>query len=71
MSKVNLSDLIDEIDHEDKISSVSKSVLKKRLEGITKSSVKTTQRLIPSSSVAHKSLERQAGYNIATKEISD
>ena len=42
MSKVNLSDLIDEIDHEDKISSVSKSVLKKRLEGITKSSVKTT-----------------------------
>ena len=39
MSKVNLSDLIDEIDREDKVSNVSKSVLKKRLEGISKSSV--------------------------------
>ena len=40
MSKVNLSDLIDEIDHEDKISNLSKSILKKRLDGINKSSVK-------------------------------
>ena len=39
MSKVNLSDLIDEIDHEDKVSGVSKSLLKKRLEGVSKSSV--------------------------------
>lgn len=39
MSKVNLSDLIDEIDHEDKISGASKSALKKRLEGTAKSSV--------------------------------
>lgn len=39
MSKVNLSELIDEIDNEDKISGVSKSILKKRLESANKTSV--------------------------------
>jgi hypothetical protein len=39
MSKVNLSELIDEIDREDKVSGVSKSLLKKRLETISKTSV--------------------------------
>lgn len=38
-SKVNLADLIDEIDQQDQVSGASKSVLKKRLDTIQRGSV--------------------------------
>lgn len=39
MSKVNLADLIEEIDREELIPSTSKSQLKKRLDSVSKHSV--------------------------------
>ncbi|CAG9312454.1 unnamed protein product [Blepharisma stoltei] len=64
-SKVNLADLIDDIDQQDQVSGVSKSSLKKRLDSIHRGS-----RGQPLNSIAQNKLERKAAYNLATKEIS-